>query len=78
MNIRGRVTDIIPDEDLEFIDKMSLRYTGQAYFRRGYEREVFVITPERIQVGRGGWARKPAADPLSRGYFQHATYPWTA
>jgi len=58
VTIRGQVTEIRPDEDLEFIDKMSLRYTGSPYFRRGFEREVFVITPEYIRVGRGGWARR--------------------
>lgn len=56
--VRGRVTDIVPDEELAFIDKMSLRYTGSPYFRRGFEREIFVITPDFIRVGRGGWARK--------------------
>jgi len=58
VSIRGQVTEIRPDDDLEFIDKMSLRYTGAPYFRRGFEREVFVITPESIRVGRGGWARR--------------------
>ena len=61
VNIRGRVTDIVPDEDLQFIDKMSVRYTGQPYFRRGFEREIFVITPDHIHVGRGGWARRPTS-----------------
>jgi len=59
--VRGRVTDIHPDTDLEFIDKMSMRYTGGPYRRRGYEREVFVITPEHIRFGHGGWsARRPS------------------
>jgi len=56
--VRGRETDIVPDEDLAFIDKMSLRYTGSSYMRRGFEREIFVITPDHIRVGRGGWARR--------------------
>jgi PPOX class probable F420-dependent enzyme len=59
VNMRGRVADIVPDDDLEFIDKMSLRYTGQPYFRRGFEREIFVIKPDHISIGRGGWARRP-------------------
>jgi hypothetical protein len=54
--IRGRVTEIRPDVDLEFIDKMSLRYLGSTYRRRDAEREVFVITPDHIDSGRGGWA----------------------
>ena len=54
--IRGRVTEIRPDVDLEFIDRMSRRYLGSAYRRRDVEREVFVITPDHIDSGRGGWA----------------------
>jgi PPOX class probable F420-dependent enzyme len=56
--VRGRVTDIRPDDELAFIDKMSTRYTGGPYYRRGYEREIFVVTPDHIRVGRGGWARR--------------------
>ncbi len=56
--VTGRVRDIRPDADLEFIDKMSLRYLGMPYGRRDYEREIFVITPDEIDIGRGGWARK--------------------
>jgi hypothetical protein len=56
--VRGRVTDIRPDENLEFIDKMSLRYTGELYLRRNFEREVFQITPDDIRIGHGGWFRR--------------------
>jgi PPOX class probable F420-dependent enzyme len=54
--IRGRVTAIRPDQDLAFIDKMSLRYTGQQYRWRDAPREVFEITPDYIRTsgGRGG------------------------
>ena len=51
--IRGRVTDIRPDDGLAFIDKMSLRYVGAPYFRRSSPREVFVITPDHVQASRG-------------------------
>ena len=54
--IRGRVTEIRPDVKLEFIDRMSRRYLGSTYRRRDAQREVFVITPDRIDSGRGGWA----------------------
>lgn len=50
--LRGRVTDIRPDEGLAFIDKMSLRYLGAPYRRRGYEREIFVITPDHVRASR--------------------------
>ena len=51
--VRGRVTDIRPDEGLAFIDKMSLRYTGGPYRFRGSEREIFVITPDHVSASRG-------------------------
>jgi PPOX class probable F420-dependent enzyme len=51
--IRGRVTDIRPDEDLVLIDRLSLRYTGSPYFRRNSAREVFYITPDHIRASRG-------------------------
>lgn len=54
--VRGRVTDIRPDENLHFIDRMSQRYTGAAYRRRDSQREVFVTTPDHIVTGYGGWA----------------------
>ena len=54
--VRGRVTDIRPDIDLAFIDKMSQRYLNVPYRRRDYPREVFEITPDFIEAspGRGG------------------------
>jgi PPOX class probable F420-dependent enzyme len=54
--IRGRVTEIRPDVDLEFIDRMARRYVGSTYRRRDAQREVFVITPDHIESGTGGWA----------------------
>jgi PPOX class probable F420-dependent enzyme len=52
--VRGRVTDIRPDEGLAFIDKMSERYTGGPYRFRGAEREIFEITPDHVVASRGG------------------------
>lgn len=51
--VRGRVTDMRPDDGLAFIDKLSVRYTGAAYRRRDFEREIFVITPDHVRVLRG-------------------------
>jgi PPOX class probable F420-dependent enzyme len=51
--VRGRVTDIRPDEGLAFIDKMSERYTGGPYRFRGAAREIFVITPDHVVASRG-------------------------
>jgi PPOX class probable F420-dependent enzyme len=53
VEISGRVTDIRPDTELAFIDRMSRRYTGQDYRMRDWEREIFVITPERIRTSSG-------------------------
>jgi hypothetical protein len=47
LSISGRVVDIRPDERLEFIDRMSRKYLGQAYERRT-PREVFVIEIDRV------------------------------
>jgi PPOX class probable F420-dependent enzyme len=52
VEVSGRVTDIYPDEGLAFINKMSERYTGRPYQRPG-EREVFVITPDRVRASTG-------------------------
>jgi len=51
--IRGRLKEIHPDEGLAFIDKMSMRYTGQPYRFRERPREVFVIEPDHVIASRG-------------------------
>lgn len=52
--VRGRMTDIRPDEGLVFIDEMSQRYTGGPYRFRGAEREIFEIMPDHVVASRGG------------------------
>jgi PPOX class probable F420-dependent enzyme len=52
VEVSGRVTEIHPDEGLAFINKMSQRYTGRPYSRPG-DREVFVITPDRVRAAGG-------------------------
>jgi hypothetical protein len=47
LSISGRVTDIKPDENLAFIDKMSRKYTGGDYQRRS-PREVITIEIDRV------------------------------
>jgi hypothetical protein len=47
------VTDIKPDENLAFIDKMSRKYTGQDYQRRS-PREVITIEIDRVSSS-GQW-----------------------
>jgi len=51
--IRGRVVDTRPDEGLAFIDKMSLRYTGQLYRFRERPREIFVIELDYVRASGG-------------------------
>jgi PPOX class probable F420-dependent enzyme len=53
LQIRGRVTDIRPDENLAFIDKMSRRYLGRDYDMRDFEREIFTITIDHVRASRG-------------------------
>jgi PPOX class probable F420-dependent enzyme len=62
--VRGHVIDIRPDVDLEFIDRMSMRYTGAPYRRRDSEREIFVIEPDHVTARGGGWLPKKRG-PLS-------------
>ncbi|MGZ6341000.1 MAG: TIGR03618 family F420-dependent PPOX class oxidoreductase [Candidatus Limnocylindrales bacterium] len=52
LSITGRVTEIRDDEGLAFINRLSERYTGGPYPRPG-EREVFVITPDRVRAFQG-------------------------
>jgi hypothetical protein len=53
VRMSGRVTDIKPDTNLAYIDKLSRRYTGQDYRFRDFAREIFVITPDRITSSTG-------------------------
>lgn len=53
LSISGRVVDIRPDEGLACIDRMSQKYTGQAYQRRT-PREIFVIEIDRVGHS-GNW-----------------------
>jgi len=51
--IRGRVVETRPDEGLAFIDKMSVRYTGQPYRFRERPREIFVIELDYVRASGG-------------------------
>lgn len=51
--IRGRVVGTRPDERLAFIDKMSMRYTGNPYGRRALAREIFLLEPDHVRASRG-------------------------
>ena len=53
LSVSGRVGDIQPDENLEFIDRMSHKYTGADYQRRS-PREIFKIAIDRISSS-GDW-----------------------
>ena len=59
LSVSGRVVDVRPDEDLEFIDRMSQKYLGSDYQRRS-PREIFTVaidraTPSSERLAR--WSR---------------------
>ena len=47
VSVSGRVIDIQPDNNLEFIDRMSQKYVGTDYQRRT-PREIFTIAIDRV------------------------------
>ena len=47
VSVSGRVIDIQPDNNLEFIDRMSQKYVGADYQRRT-PREIFTIAIDRV------------------------------
>lgn len=51
VSISGHVAGIKPDDNLEFIDRMSDKYTGSPYQRR-LPREIFVVEADRVSSGR--------------------------
>jgi PPOX class probable F420-dependent enzyme len=53
LSVSGRVVDIQPDDNLEFIDRMSRKYTGSDYQRRT-PREIFKIAIDRVSSS-GQW-----------------------
>jgi PPOX class probable F420-dependent enzyme len=59
LSVSGRVVDIQPDHDLEFIDRMSKKYVGADYQRRT-PREVFTIDIDRVSPSEeqlSSWSR---------------------
>ena len=53
LSVSGRVVDIRPDEELAWIDRMSVKYVEQPYQRRS-PREVFTIEIDRV-ANSGSW-----------------------
>ena len=51
VSVSGRVIDIQPDHNLEFIDRLSQRYVGSDYERRT-PREIFTIAIDRVSPSR--------------------------
>jgi hypothetical protein len=47
LSVSGHVVDVEPDENLEFIDRMSRKYTGRDYERRT-PRVNFTIEIDRV------------------------------
>jgi PPOX class probable F420-dependent enzyme len=55
LSVSGRVIDITPDENLDFIDRMARKYTGSEYQRRS-PREIFTIKVQRVSSS-AQWGR---------------------
>jgi PPOX class probable F420-dependent enzyme len=53
VQVSGHVVDIRPDVDLAVIDRLSQRYVGHAYEDRDGEREVIVVSPDRVRASLG-------------------------
>ncbi|HEY2437199.1 MAG TPA: pyridoxamine 5'-phosphate oxidase family protein, partial [Solirubrobacteraceae bacterium] len=51
VSVSGRVVDIKPDENLEFIDRMARKYTGREYQRRTPQ-EVFTVEIDRVSPSK--------------------------
>ena len=47
LSASGRVVDFRPDDNLEFIDRMSRKYIGSDYQRRS-PREIFTVAIDRV------------------------------
>lgn len=56
LSLSGRVIGIEPDHNLEFIDRMSRKYTGSDYQRRT-PREVFTVAIDRVSSS-GQWGQR--------------------
>ena len=52
ISVSGRVVNFQPDNNLEFIDRMSRKYTGRDYQRRT-PREVFTVAVDRVSSSGG-------------------------
>src|SRR5207302_8982183 len=66
LSVSGRVVDIRPDEDLEFIDRMSQKYLGSDYPRRS-PREVFTGSIDRVTPSSERLARGSRSSNYSQG-----------
>ena len=59
--IRGRVVDLRPDEDLAFLDSLSMQYTSRPFARRKWNRRVVcVIEPTVARFHRSPLVHAPS------------------
>jgi len=78
LSVSGRVAQILDNEGLAFINKLSQRYVGGPYPRKA-PREIFVITPDRVRVFGYAWALAGSFDILRpTGIKSRARWMWTA
>ena len=61
--VRGRVVEVRPDDDLAFLDRMSLKYTSEPFARRRWSRRVVLaIQPEVARTGRSRLRHRPEGE----------------
>jgi PPOX class probable F420-dependent enzyme len=58
--IQGRVVEVRPDEDNQYMDQLSYKYTGRPFPMRGPDRVCFVIAVEKAAQRTLNFTHDPA------------------
>jgi PPOX class probable F420-dependent enzyme len=61
--IQGRVVEVRPDQDCQYMDPISIKYTNQPFPRRGSDRVCFVIAVEKAAQHTLGFVHDPGRRP---------------
>jgi PPOX class probable F420-dependent enzyme len=66
--IRGRIAEVRQDDDLTFLDRMSVKYIGVPFPKREWERRVvLVIEPSVVRTAHSGIRHQPAGESPTGG-----------
>ena len=57
--IQGRVVEVRPDEDCQYMDPISVKYTGTPFRSRGPDRVCFVIAVEKAAQRTLSFTHRP-------------------